>query len=121
MSDIPYFLDTHALIEVIGGNEKYRRYLSAEPLTSTWNIVELYLAVLRARGEAEAKRQSARFRKIAVEMPADWLFEAIAFKRDPPTLSHADAIGHTAARRLGARLLTGDEAFRRFDGVEFRR
>jgi len=107
------------LIELIRGNPRYRRYLSAELRTSLWNLVELYLAMLRDRGEEEARRQFARFRGIAVDPEDEWLFEAMALKMRRPKLSYADAVGYTAARRLGARFLTGDEAFRRLPDVEF--
>jgi len=104
----------------VRGNERYRRYLAAELFTSLWNLVELYLALLRDRGDMDAKRQFARFRRIAVDVPDDWLFEAMVFKRDHPRLSSADAIGYSAAQRLAARFLTGDNAFRRMGNVEFR-
>ncbi len=101
------------------GNPRYRRYLASELRTSLWNLVELYLAILRDRGEAEARRQFARFRGISVEPEDEWLFEAMALKARRPKLSYADAVGYTSARRLGARFLTGDEAFRRLEDVEF--
>ena len=101
------------------GNPRYRRYLAAELRTSLWNLVELYLAVLRDRGDVEAQRQFARFRTIVLDPPDEWLFEAMGLKVRRPTLSYADAIGYTVARRIGARFLTGDEAFRRLPDVEF--
>jgi len=114
-----FFLDTYALIEIVRGNPRYRRYLSAELRTGLWNLAELYLAILRDRGDAEARRQFVRFRTIAVDPDDEWLFEALALKARRPALSYADAIGYTAARRVGARFLTGDEAFRRLPDVEF--
>ena len=101
------------------GNPRYRRYLAAELRTSVWNLVELYLAILRDRGEVEARRQFARFRTIAIDPEDEWLFEAMGLKVRRPKLSYADAIGYTAARRIGARFLTGNEAFRRLPDVEF--
>ena len=61
-----------------------------------------------------------QLRSLAVEIPDDWIFEAMALKLSRPALSYADAIGYTASRRVGARFLTGDEAFRRMPDVEFR-
>jgi hypothetical protein len=84
-----------------------------------WNLVELYLASLRDRGEVEARRHFERFRRIAVDPNDEWLFEAMALKVRRPKLSYADTIGYTISRRLGARFLTGDEAFRRLPDVEF--
>jgi predicted nucleic acid-binding protein len=107
------------LIEIVRGNPRYRRYLSAELRTSRWNLVELYLAILRDRGEPEARRQFARFRAISVEPEDEWLFEAMSLKARKPKLSYADAVGYATARRIGARFLTGDEAFRRLEDVEF--
>ncbi len=104
---------------MVRGNPRYKRYLAAELRTSVWNLVELYLASLRDRGEAEARRHFDRFRSIAVEPEDEWLFEAMALKARRPKLSYADTIGYTIARRLGARFLTGDEAFRRLPDVEF--
>ena len=104
---------------MVRGNPRYRRYLGAELRTSVWNLVELYLAILRDRGETEAQRQFAWFRTIAINPEDGWLFEAMGLKSRRPKLSYADAIGYTAARRLGARFLTGDEAFRRLPDVEF--
>jgi len=104
---------------VVRGSPRYRRYLAAELRTSVWNLVELYLAILRDRGEDEAQRQFARFRTIAIDPGDGWLFEAMGLKVRRPKLSYADAIGYTAARRIGARFLTGDEAFRRLPDVEF--
>lgn len=104
---------------MVRGNPRYKRYLAAELRTSVWNLVELYLASLRDRGEAEARRLFDRFRSIVVEPEDEWLFEAMALKARRPKLSYADTIGYTIARRLGARFLTGDEAFRRLPDVEF--
>jgi len=81
--------------------------------------MELYLAVLRDRGEETARTAFARFRDLAAETPDDWLFDAMALKLRKPALSYADAIGYVAADRLAARFLTGDEAFRRLENVEF--
>ncbi len=109
------------MIEIVKGNERYRRYLAAELFTSLWHLVELYLAVLREHGDEGARRQFVRFRPLCVEVPDDWIFEAMALKLSRSPLSYADAIGYAAARRLGARFLTGDEEFRRMPDVEFRR
>jgi predicted nucleic acid-binding protein len=108
------------LVEIVRGNPRYRRYLPARLHTTLLNLVELYLAILRDRGEEEAKRAFARFRDLVTEVPDDWLFEAMALKLTRPKLSYADAIGYTASRRLDCRFLTGDPAFRRMADVEFR-
>ena len=75
--------------------------------------------VLRDHGEDEARRAFARFRDLAAETPDDWLFDAMGLKLRKPALSYADVIGYVAAHHLGARFLTGDEAFRRLENVEF--
>ena len=108
------------MIEIVKGNDRFRRYLAAELFTTLWNLVELYLAILRERGDEEAQRQFARFRPLIVDVRDDWIFEAMALKLSRSSLSYADAIGYTAARRLGARFLTGDEEFRRLPDVEFK-
>jgi len=84
---------------VVRGNPRYRRYLGAELRTSVWNLVELYLAILRDRGETEAQRQFAWFRTIAINPEDGWLFEAMGLKVRRPKLSYADAIGYTGSAR----------------------
>src|SRR5439155_179209 len=93
------------------GNPRYKRYLAAELRTSVWNLVELYLASLRDRGEAEARRHFDWFRSIVVEPEDEWLFEAMALKARQPKLSYADTIGYTIARRLD-RALPADHGHR---------
>lgn len=114
-----FLLDTYALVELVKGNPRYRRFLAAKLFTTLWNLTELYLVVLRDHGEEESKRQFARFRGLVVEIPDDWLFDAMALQLRKAALSYADAIGYVAAQRLDARFLTGDEAFRRLENVEF--
>lgn len=102
------------------GNERFRRYLTASLFTTVWNLVELYLIVARSFGGEEARRQFARFRDFAVDTPDDLLREAMDLKLSKPKLSYTDAIGYAASQHLSARFLTGDPAFRRMAGVEFR-
>src|SRR3989304_325995 len=89
-----FLLDTYALVELVKGNPRYRRFLAAKLFTTLWNLAEVYVAVLRDRGEEESRRQWARFRDLVVETPDDWLFEAMALKLRKPTLAYADATGY---------------------------
>ena len=108
------------MFELVKGSPKYRRYLPATLYTTIWNLVELYAVVRRHFDQEQARRQFARFRSLAVDTPDDLLREAMELKAAQAGLSYADAIGYTAARRLGARFLTGDPAFRKMPDVEFR-
>src|SRR3972149_12077413 len=84
-----FLLDPYALVEVTKGNPRYRRFLAAKLFTTLWNLAELYLVVLRDRGEKEARNQFARFRDLAGETPDDWLFEAMGLKLRKPSISYA--------------------------------
>ena len=42
-----FFCDTYALIEIVGGNPSYKKYLSSSLITSDYNLMEMYYAFLR--------------------------------------------------------------------------
>jgi len=112
------------MIEYLRGNTNYLKYFSNSGLiTSIMNLIELYFLVLREHGEKAAKDAYAVFRHYQAEIDDEDIRRGmklrLRMKLDNIDLSYADAIGYVMAERLGARYLTGDDAFRTLPNVEF--
>ena len=85
--------------------------------------MEIYYAILKDYGEAEAEKAYSAAGKYLVEFNEDDVKEAmrrrLQLRRKRLNLSYADALGYTVAIRLGARFLTGDKEFETLDNVEY--
>lgn len=119
-----FFLDTYAMLEYLAGNETYRRFMSAADLaTSVVNLAELYYLVLREHSKEKADDVYSAFKSYQTEITDADVKTGMMFrlktKAQKLDLSYADALGYAVAQRLGARYLTGDDAFRSMPGVEF--
>ena len=94
-----YFLDTYALIEIIIGNRKYKKYLSSDLFTSIFNLYELYYNILRDFNEETAKKYFLQFKKILIHFTDAEVFQASQFKlkHKKQKLSYADCLGYAIA------------------------
>ncbi|MGH9921591.1 MAG: PIN domain-containing protein [Nitrososphaerales archaeon] len=123
MGRVSYFIDTYAMIEYLSGNKRYSKYLDAELHTSKLNLMELYFLMLREHGEDMAERAYATFRVLETSFNDEDVKESmkmrLRLKAGKTHLSYADALGYQLAKRLGAKFLTGDDAFKRLANVEF--
>ena len=85
--------------------------------------MEIYYAILKDYGEAEAEKAYSAAGKYLVEFDEEDVKEAmrrrLQFRRKRLNLSYEDALGYTVAIRLGARFLTGDKEFETLDNVEY--
>ncbi len=85
--------------------------------------MEVYYAVLKDYGEADAEKAYSATRKYLVEFDDEDVKEAmrrrLQLRRKKLNLSYADALGYIVAVRLGLRFLTGDEEFETLDNVEY--
>lgn len=85
--------------------------------------MEVYYAVVKDYGEAEAEKAYSATGKYLVEFNDEDVKEAmkrrLQLRRKKLNLSYADALGYTIALRLGVRFLTGDEEFQTLDNVEY--
>jgi hypothetical protein len=115
-----FFFDSYAIIEILRGNQGYRRYADADIITSQLNLFEVYYALLK-----EDARQADKFMKLyegyAVPYTADTIKTAarlrLAYKRK--SISMADCIGYALALEYGVRFLTGDREFQNMENVEY--
>ena len=118
---IEYFLDTYALIEIIKGNKKYKKFLSLNLFTSLLHLYELYYVLLRDYNEMVAKKYFLQFRLISIPIKDEYIFVASKFKlaHVKQKLSYADCLGYAMAQKNNLKFLTGDKEFKKIQGVEF--
>jgi predicted nucleic acid-binding protein len=120
-----YFLDTYALMEYFGGNKAYLKYFSStsEFKTSILNLMELYYHILRDAGEVIAEDSFTHFKHFSLSLTDEDVKNGmklrLRLKSKRLDISYTDAVGYSIAQRLGARFLTGDQAFKNLSNVEF--
>lgn len=85
--------------------------------------METYYAVLRDYGEAAADRAYSATAKYSVEFEDEdvkrSMKKRLELRRKKLDLSYADALGYILSFKLKVRFLTGDNAFKDLDNVEF--
>ncbi len=116
------FLDTYAMIELFEGNRNYLPYKDMSFVTTRFNLLEFYYVVLSRYGREKADFVFENYESIAKEADNTVLKAAALFKLEfkKKRFSFADCVGYKYAESMGARFLTGDEAFRDFSSmVEF--
>ncbi len=119
--EIAYFLDAYALIEIIRGNENYKKYLNSKLFTSILNLYELYYNLLKDYNESEAKKLFFRFCSLAIPIKNEHIFLASLFKlkNKEKNISYTDALGYIIAKKNNMKFLTGDQMFRKAANTEF--
>ena len=116
------FFDTYSFIEISKGNESYQKYIkNYSVITTIMNLYELYYKLMQAGQETEAEILFEKFLPNCVEIKPGIVKEASAFKLTNKKLdvSYIDALGYITAKRHSVKFLTGDEAFRKMENVEF--
>ena len=117
-----YFFDTYALLEIFYGNERYRKYLDEEVVTTRLNLMEIYYPLLREQGEDVADQYYDETVGYAIDFDDSAIKESMRFrlkmKREGKDLSYVDALGYVISEKFGIKFLTGDNAFEAMDNVE---
>lgn len=121
MSTEVFFCDTYALIEIIGGNENYKKYTRQVLMTSQLNLMELYYAFLRDYDKQTAEKYFNLLSDLIIPVPVEIIKLAMDFKlqHKKENLSYVDCIGYCLAYDMGIKFLTGDKGFGDKDNVEF--
>src|SRR3989344_4553933 len=116
-----FFFDSYAFFEILGGNKNYDKYKEAEIVTTKLNLFELYIGILREKGESEAKEILDLYYPFAIEFDKEVIEEAAKLKNklNKRNISMTDCIGYMAAKKLGIKFLTGDKEFENLDNVDF--
>ena len=121
MNEETYFFDTYAIIEILKGNPTYSKYKGCNPMVSGFNLAELHLQIAREFGEETADSILGEYSKCVIDFNLDDIKETtkMKIKHAKRKFSIPDSIGYVIAKRLGIKFLTGDDAFRGMDSVEF--
>ena len=115
-----YFLDTFAIMEIIKGNPKYKKYLDDDLFTSLMNLYEMYYNLLGASDEKSAKEKFFQFIDFTVPINDSHIFLASKFRMEIKSgVSYVDALGYAIAKQGRMKFLTGDRAFKDINNVEF--
>jgi len=116
-----FFFDSFALIEIIKGNKRYKKYLDITPITTKLNLMEVYYYLLREANEEKAEFYYNFYLPSCISIPDNVMKEAMKFKLKfkNKKLSYIDCISYILSLRLGIKFLTGDKEFKEFGGVEY--
>lgn len=117
-----YFFDSYAIIEIIKGNPDYQIYSCSQIILSLLNIIELNYILLK-NNAGLSRELSIKYSKYIVPITLRDIEEANRFRLENKKnkLSTADTIGYVLALKHNVKFLTGDEGFRNFPNVEFRK
>ena len=118
-SELRYFFDTYAIIEIVRENKNYERFKDADIISGLLNYGELYSWTLKGKGDY--RELLTRVRRLILHLDIGDIIEGMKFKyqnRDKK-LSFVDCVGYAMAKRRGLRFVTGDDGFRNLPGVEF--
>ena len=122
---VAYFFDTYALIEIEKGNKNYKPYMKAEIITTKLNLIEFYNSLLVDFNEEVADRKFEVYVDNCVLVMDEDIKNGVKFRmqmRNKNKLykpSFVDCIGYVIALRFAVKFLTGDNAFKDLDNVEF--
>lgn len=119
MSEEVFFFDTYAFMEIIGGNSAYKKYESANAITTIFNLAELNYALKKTSEKETADKITKKFEQFMVEASLQDVMEAMDLKTKNRKLSIPDCVGYLVARKSNVRFLTGDKQFKEMPNVEF--
>ena len=116
-----FFFDTYALIEIVKGNESYKKYAELVFTNNTLNLSEFYFFLLSKLGEGKANETLKKFNFSFLEVSEEIAKSAAKFRKDnyKRELSYIDCIGFLLSQDVGFKFLTGDEFFEKMENVEF--
>ena len=117
-----YFADTYSLFEIIGGNQKYAKFVRlVEIITTRLNLMELYYGLLMKYNEEIADAYYSVYLPRAVNFSDYTIKRAMKFRlaNKEKKLSYIDCVGYQTALENRVKFLTGDKAFNEIPNVEF--
>lgn len=116
-----YFFDTYAIIEIINGKPAYMRFQQEQIMTSVLNFGELYYIFLKEFGKVKTENLLSNFKPDFIEIDSEIVKLAMEFRWQniKKKCSMVDCIGYALAQKKRLIFLTGDDAFKDLQGVEF--
>ena len=121
MSTKVFFCDTYALIEIIGGNKNYMRYIDFILITSDFNLMEMYYHFLKDYGKETAERYFGEWYEFTINFSRNAIKSGMEIKlaNKKEKLSYIDCVGYAFSLQNKIPFLTGDSKFKNKAGVEF--
>ena len=120
--EINFFYDTYALLEIIKGNENYKKYVKNTGIVTTkLNLMELFYRLYILHGMETAELYYQKYLPFAVGISDSFIKKAAIFRAEnkKKDLSYVDCIGYTLALEHKIKFLTGDIQFKDMENVEF--
>src|SRR3989344_4219620 len=119
-----YFFDTYAIVEINKGSPNYIKYKEAKFVTTLLNLMEFYNVLLKKFDAEKSSNEFDFYLSGCVELNPSIIKEAVEFRaefnnKNNFRISYVDAIGYIISLRLNIKFLTGDEAFKNLENVEF--
>lgn len=117
-----YFFDTFALIEMIAGNPNYlARINNVKVATTRMNLMEMYYSLMRKHDLIYVEKCYSALLGFCIDIDDETIKKACLFRHanKDKKFSYIDCIGYVIARTLNMKFLTGDNAFKGMEGVEF--
>ena len=113
------FFDAYAIIEIINGNESYKKFKEDIILTNTLHLAEVFYSLLKNFGERKAEQILDNLDFEFIEISEDIALESAKFKNKDKKFSYSDCIGYISAIKNRVVFLTGDKEFKNLKNVEF--
>ena len=113
--------DTYALIEIIKGNQNYKKYVESDFIINKFILTELVYWIVKTYGPETAGNYYDKYEKSVKEIHKNVIIKAMEFryKNKHKGLSMVDCLSYIQAKELGIKFLTGDKEFEKFEDVEF--
>ena len=116
-----FVFDTYAILEIIDGNPNYAKYLNCGIVINEFIFAELCYKFLREGQAEKSNLYSEKYKQFIATPDAETIKEAMFFRANnkKKNLTATDCISYMMSKKLGVRLLTGDQQFESIDNVEF--
>jgi predicted nucleic acid-binding protein len=116
-----YYLDTYAIIECIKENPNFIKFQNEVTITGALNITETHYYLVEYSGEIEADNFIESLNFSLLEPNKEIAIKASKFRHKNKKLkmSYADCLGYIIAMENNLIFVTGDDAFKEFENVEF--
>lgn len=117
---MPYFFDSYAIIEMIKGNENYKRFSDEVMITTSANLSEVKYFALRTGLNEEYDQATRKIMPDLLQTTLqDWQNAAqMKFNYKVKRYSLIDCLGFELAKKHGLIFLTGDKEFIGMPNVE---
>ena len=116
-----YFLDTYALIEIIKNNKNFERFKDSSNFTGLMNLLELHYYISKEFIKERADLILDKLKSIIIDFNLNDIKLASRFRIEhiKKGLSFIDSLSYAMAKNRNFKFVTGDNAFKNLDNIEF--